>query len=200
MRHATVAISDTSFTGPVRRFDVTGSGTWVDARGSRVTYKWFEHPTNRQGASTAFDTPGILLDTFNSKGTNPLRSFSVDLTGAVSDSGPFSMTLQATGVLSPGASLLDRGQTEVKTPIPEPSTWAMLGLLGDVGPRLRGDGFGRSDTPQEGSPTRVLNNSGLFRHGRPPSGGHFRLRCVQQECDRSPGECIRTEATLDKCA
>jgi len=128
VRHATVAISDTSFTGPVRRFDVTGSGTWVDARGSRVTYKWFDDPTNRQGASTAFDTPGILLDTFTSKGTSPLRSYSVDLTGAVSDSGPFSMTLQARGVLSPGASLLDRGQGEVTTPIPELSTWAMIAL------------------------------------------------------------------------
>jgi hypothetical protein len=128
VRDGAVAISDTNFTGPVQRFDVTGSGSWVDALGSSTTYKWFDDPTNTQGASTAFDTPGILLDTFTSKGTSPLHSFSVDSTGAVSDSSRFSMTLQATAVLSPGASLLDRGQAEVKAPIPEPSTWAMIGL------------------------------------------------------------------------
>jgi hypothetical protein len=38
------------------------------------------------------------------------------------------MTLWADGTLTAGAVLLNRGQGEVKTPIPEPSTWVLMAL------------------------------------------------------------------------
>jgi hypothetical protein len=69
-----------------------------------------------------------MLGSSTIAGTNPLLSFSVDKTGAVSDTGPFSMTLWAQATLTPGAVLLNRGQGEVKLAIPEPSTWAMIAL------------------------------------------------------------------------
>jgi hypothetical protein len=127
-RVVTVAVSDTSFSAPVKSFHLTGSGTWVNAAGSSLLLKWFDDPANTQGADTAFDAPGDLLGTFMSAGSNPLLSFSTDQKGAVSDTGPFSMTLWAQATLNPGGVLLDRGQGEVKTPIPELSTWAMIGL------------------------------------------------------------------------
>jgi PEP-CTERM motif len=50
----------------------------------------------------------------------------------VSDSGPFSLTEHAVFTLTPLAQLINRGQTEVKLAVPEPSTWAMM-LLGFAG-------------------------------------------------------------------
>jgi PEP-CTERM motif len=50
----------------------------------------------------------------------------------VSDSGPFSLTEQAVFTLTPLAQLINRGQTEVKLAVPEPSTWAMM-LFGFAG-------------------------------------------------------------------
>jgi hypothetical protein len=143
-RKVTIAVSDTSFSAPVKAFDLTGSGSWVNAAGSALTMKWFDDPANAQGADTAFETPGNVLGTFGSAGTNPLHSFSTDQTGAVSDKNPFSMTIWSQGVLTSHAVLLNRGQGEVKistTVIPEPPTWVMMALgfagLGFVGFRTR---------------------------------------------------------------
>ena len=132
-RLVTVAVSDTDFSAPVSSFNITGSGTWVNAAGSNIILNWFDDPENRQGANTAFDTPGISLGTFTSAGTDPLHSFSTDQTGLVSDSNPFSMTIWAQANLTPGATLLNRGQGEVKVAaVPEPATWAMM-VLGFFG-------------------------------------------------------------------
>jgi len=128
----TVAVSDTDFSAPVGSFHLTGSGTWVNAGGSSLLLEWFDDPANAQGADNAFDAPGTMLGTFTSIGTDPLRSFSFDDTGAVSDSAPFSMTIWAQATMTSGAVLLNRGQGEVKLAIPEPSTWAMM-ALGFVG-------------------------------------------------------------------
>jgi hypothetical protein len=127
-RVATVAVGDTDFSAPVSHFHLTGSGTWVNAGGSSILLEWFDDPGNHQGANNAFDAPGTMLGTFTSLGTDPLLSFHTDQTGGVSDSDPFSMTIWAQATLTPGAVLLSRGQGEIKTAIPEPSTWAMLGL------------------------------------------------------------------------
>jgi hypothetical protein len=70
-----------------------------------------------------------LVDTFSYIATRIVDSFSHNGTGSVSDSGPFSMTETATITLTAGAQLINRGQTEIKEAIPEPSTWAM-GLIG----------------------------------------------------------------------
>jgi hypothetical protein len=125
----TVAVGDTDFIAPVSSFEITGSGTWIRALGSSVTLKWFDDPANAQGADNAFDAPGDMLGTFSSSGTALIHSFSYDLSGSVSDTDPFSMTLWAQATLGPGANLLNRGQGEVKIgAIPELSTWAMMGL------------------------------------------------------------------------
>jgi hypothetical protein len=83
-----------------------------------------------QGANTATDTPGTLIDTFTSTAVGAADSFSHNGSGAASDPGLFSMTEQITGTLVAGAQLLNRGQTEVKTPVgaPEPASLAVLGV------------------------------------------------------------------------
>ena len=131
-RVVTVAVGDTDFSAPVTSFHITGSGTWVNSGGSSLLLEWFDDPANAQGADNAFDAPGTMLGSFTSTGTDPLHSFAFDQSGAVSDSGPFSMTIWAQASLSSGAVLLNRGQGEAKSAVPEPSTWAMM-ALGFVG-------------------------------------------------------------------
>src|ERR1700722_1561871 len=129
----TVAVSDTDFTGPVASFETAGSGVWQNANGSTITLKWFDDPANGQGADDPTDTPGNLIDSFTDTSTAIVDSFSHDGSGAVTDSGPFSMTEEAVFTLTPFGQLVNRGQSEVKIGlVPEPSTWAMM-LIGFVG-------------------------------------------------------------------
>lgn len=128
----TVTVSDTDFAGPVVAFQTAGSGVWQNAIGSSITLNWFDDPANGQGADDPTDTPGNLIDSFTHAATLFVDSFSHNGTGAVSDPGPFSMTEQAIFTLTPFAQLVNRGQSEVKLAVPEPSTWGMM-LLGFVG-------------------------------------------------------------------
>jgi hypothetical protein len=145
----TVAVSATGFTGPVNSFAASGSGTFQNALGGTMINRWYDDPTDTQGAlpgtcapGNTCASPGILLDTsplFTNTGSP--NSYSFNFSGPVTDPGPFSMTLQFEFTL-PGAtaaaclnlsdlttcpSLTSRGQALEKTFVPEP---ASLGLLG----------------------------------------------------------------------
>jgi hypothetical protein len=130
-RNITFTVGDTNFRGPVNTFDTAGSGTWQTAVGSNITMNWYNDPTNQQGAESASDTPGTLVDTFSHAPVRIADAFSHTDTGPISDPSLFSMTIQATGLLTPGAQLLNRGQNEVKefsgTPVSEPGSIMMLG-------------------------------------------------------------------------
>lgn len=126
----TVTIGDTNYTGPINEFVVSGSGTFTGATtGSTVTLTWYNDPANAQGAQSPGDTPGNLLDSFTATQTLARsQSFSFNDSGATTDGALFSMTINASGTLQPGASLLSRGQSEVKIEqVPEPSSLALLG-------------------------------------------------------------------------
>jgi hypothetical protein len=138
----TVVVSDTDFTGPVISFQSAGSGVWQNAIGSTITLNWFDDPNNGQGADNPTDTPGNLIDSFTNAATLVVDSFSHNGSGAISDSGPFSMTEEAVFTLTPFGQLVNRGQTEIKNAVPEPSTWAMM-LLGFAGLGFAGYRRGR---------------------------------------------------------
>lgn len=121
-------VSDTDFTGPVFAFQTAGSGVWQNAIGSTITMRWWDDPANRQGADNPTDTPGNLIDSFTHAATTIVDSFSHDGSGPIGDKGPFSMTEESVFTLTPFGQLVNRGQTEVKLAVPEPSTWAMMAL------------------------------------------------------------------------
>jgi PEP-CTERM motif len=58
--------------------------------------------------------------------------FSTDSKGPFVSSGPFSITEQAIYTLPAHGELINRGQTEVLSIIPEPSTWVMM-VIGFIG-------------------------------------------------------------------
>jgi hypothetical protein len=128
---ATVAVSDTDYAAVATRFVSSAGGTWVGPGGATTTQGFFVDPNNAQGAATAFDTPGTLIDTFSAASSPLTESFSHNGSTIMTLTSPFSLTEQATFVLPPGEQLLNRGQALVGIVVPEPSTWAML-LIGLV--------------------------------------------------------------------
>jgi hypothetical protein len=125
-RTGEAVVSDTDFIGPVSELSLSGAGTWSLAGGSTTTNRWFADAANGQGGGPGLLTPGTLLDTFSSTALGPADSYSHDALEPFAAAGPFSMTEQVDLTLTPGAFLVNRGQT--MTAVPEPSTWAMIAL------------------------------------------------------------------------
>jgi hypothetical protein len=128
-------VGDTSFIGPATEVFTSGSGTWSNASGSSLTDTWFDDPANAQGAETVGDTPGTAVDTFTATAVARADSFSHSETNPVNDPDLFSMTLNASGVLVNGGSLISNGEVEIKTAaVREPGSLALIGsaLIGFV--------------------------------------------------------------------
>ena len=125
-----LAVSSTSFTAPTSLYSASGGGTFETAAGSTIDLAFYADAANAQGADSPTDAPGTLLftgshvavgltDTFQlNSGTNPLV-----------ETGPFSMTLLASGTLIDGGSLVGRTQALVTdvVAVNEPGSLAMLG-------------------------------------------------------------------------
>jgi hypothetical protein len=135
-----LTVSDTSFQEPVILAETSASGTFVSSAPS-ITTSWWVDTANAQGAKFAGDTPGTMVDTFSSPG-NPSGSYSHNTDFPFGATSPFSVTIDETFTLAAGGRLVNREQAEFRPPvIPEPSTWAMMGVgvafLGYAGYRGR---------------------------------------------------------------
>lgn len=123
----TVAVSGTDFLGPVTGFSASGGGTAQSAIGSTLTLNFYGDTANDQGADTPNDTPGVLLATSGlNTATFATQSFSFNASGPFAAAGPFSFTLWASGDLTAGGRLVNRGQTIVAQ-VPEPGSLLLLG-------------------------------------------------------------------------
>lgn len=128
-----LAVSDTGYTAPSTLAFASGTATWENAVNSTITMTWFNDPANGQGALTSFlPQPGNAIFT-----CSDVVSFVADGTNCVSgpigvnDPNPYSMTLYTQMSLAAGASVVNRGQTEIKLVdevVPEPMTMSLMGL------------------------------------------------------------------------
>jgi hypothetical protein len=131
-----LAISGTSFLGPVAEFSASGSGTWQNAIGSSIGLTWWGDAANGQGADSPNDLPGVQLASFADAALLLTDSFSFSTSGPFAAAGPYSMSLGTTGTLAgfngtPGMepTLVGRSQAIVTLQaIPEPGTLALAGL------------------------------------------------------------------------
>jgi hypothetical protein len=135
---ASLAVSGTSFLGPITQAFTSGSGTWENANGSTMSMSWYDDPANNQGGETPTDLPGQLLRLFSDTAVGPADAFSDNSVANVIDPTAFSMSLGFTLTLAGSnfsgttpvlARLVNRGQTEIKevTAVPEPASMLLLG-------------------------------------------------------------------------
>lgn len=143
-------VSDTDYTTPIGSVNWSGSGTWYAGSGTSFEFQWYADAANGQGAGLSLATPGTLLGTYNAAvGSTLPASFAKDGSTGFASSGPYSLTMawgsgtgfSGTSGLLPNAYLVGRNQAETGVMIPEPSTWALMGigfaLIGGVGLRNR---------------------------------------------------------------
>jgi hypothetical protein len=124
----TLLASDTSFTPPVNSILESGSLTFNQNIGAAAsTLKFWADPANVQGANPN-NTPGTLLDTVSGAATTDPDSFSGSLTSPFVSGSPFSMTEGAALAIRAGGSVTGFNQSMTSSAIPEPRTWAMMGL------------------------------------------------------------------------
>jgi len=126
-----LAVSGTSFAAPTSLFSASGGGTFETAAGSTIDLSFFADGANQQGADTPTDAPGTQLFTGSHAAVGLTDTFSINSgTQPLSETGPFSMTLLASGTLINGGSLVGRTQALVtdvtSVPVSEPGSLALL--------------------------------------------------------------------------
>ena len=122
----TLTASDTGFAAPITAINNSASLTFnsnVGAPDSTLTF--FADRLDGQGAP---GTPGTLLESVSGHAVTDPDSFSGSRITAFDASAPFSMSEQAVLALRADGSVTGFNQSMESTPIPEPSTWAMLAL------------------------------------------------------------------------
>ena len=125
-----LAVSGTSFAYPTTIYSASGGGTYETATGSTITLGFYADAANGQGADTPTDAPGTLLFTGSHTALALTDTFSLNSgTLPLVETGPFSMTLLASGTLTDGGSLVGRTQASVTdvTTVNEPGSLALLG-------------------------------------------------------------------------
>ena len=112
--------------------------------GTTFTDNYYADAGNAQGGGTALATPGTPVGTWGGTVSLPSQGFADSGFFPFTATGPFSMTMEWDSQLTAGADVVSRGQAmyvPISGVIPEPATWAMMGLgfalMGVVGLRAK---------------------------------------------------------------
>jgi PEP-CTERM motif len=145
--HLGIIVGDNNFVGPVSSIEESASLTFNSAVGSGAsTLKFFADPANGQPGGVTLNVPGVqLFSTSGSPATDP-DSFAGTNFSPFDAGGFFSMTETANLALRADGSITGFNESmAASSAIPEPSTWAMLGIgagmMAWLGRRRRGVHF-----------------------------------------------------------
>ena len=122
--------SDTNFAGPVKAINNSGSLTFNQNIGAPdSTLSFWADKANTQGADPT-NTPGTLLESVAGHAVTDPDSFAGSLIAPFASLGLYSMTEGASLTIRGLGSITGFNQSmeSVNAPIPETSTWAMIGL------------------------------------------------------------------------
>jgi hypothetical protein len=121
-----VIVGANGYLGPSSVFAL--SGTILTALGTAdLTGNFFVDAGNvLNGLSTGVS--GLDIGNFDSASLTGPKSFSFNGFGADSVAGPYGMAERLTLTLAPGAEVAVQGMSMTASAIPEPRTWAMLGI------------------------------------------------------------------------
>jgi PEP-CTERM motif len=122
-----MVVGDTSFKAPVTGIRESGSLTFNEGVGSSGTISFFADKANGQPGGPSLNKPGQLLDAFTDIVDTTPDSFAGTHNSLFSADGPFSMTETARLTMVGGSNITGFNQA-METSVPEPSTWALLGL------------------------------------------------------------------------
>jgi hypothetical protein len=127
--HLSIIVGDNNFIGPVEAVRESASLTFNNATGSGAsTLRFFADPANGQPAGVGLNIPGVQLFSTSGTPTTDPDSFSGTNQSPFTAGGLFSMTETANLALKAGGSITGFNESMATTAIPEPKTWAMLGI------------------------------------------------------------------------
>jgi hypothetical protein len=121
-------LSANDFVGPVTSISFSGSGTFDHSNGTTYTYNYWANADNALITSLPPPAGSTPIVSFSGVISGNTDSFSQNGTGAFVAAGPFSMTEEWNAMLVKGTDVVSRGQDMIATPVPEPATWAMMGM------------------------------------------------------------------------
>ena len=140
-------LSATDFAAPVKSIIWSGGGSWISSATTTYAFNYYSDPLNKLQTTSTPPASAVTIGGFHGTVSGLADSFGQpSTTSAFGATGPFSMTEEWDGELIAGARLVSRGQVMVANVIPEPTTWALLGIgfamLGGVGwKKSRKDAF-----------------------------------------------------------
>ena len=129
--HLSIIVGDNNFLPPVSSIQESASLTFNSAVGSGAsTLRFFADPANGQPAGVGLNVPGVQLFTTSGTPTTDPDSFAGTHSSPFSTDALFSMTETANLALKAGGSITGFNESMATSAgvIPEPSTWAMLGI------------------------------------------------------------------------
>ena len=125
-RTITLIASDTGYVPPVSAINNSASLTFNQNIGATDSIlRFFADTSNGQGAP---GTPGVLLESVSGHATTDPDSFSGSRISPFDATSPFSMSEEAQISLIGLGSVTGFNQSMETTAIPEPRTWAMMGI------------------------------------------------------------------------
>jgi hypothetical protein len=122
-----MVVGDTDFAIPVTGIRESGSLTFNEGIGSSGTLSFFADHADGQPGGIGLSTPGTLLDAFTDFVNSTPDSFAGTHDSAFFANSLFSMA-EAASLTMVGGSNITGFNEAMETGVPEPKTWAMLGM------------------------------------------------------------------------